>query len=306
MNTIMLILKGMLMGIANIIPGVSGGTIAVVLHIFDPMIEAINNFYKSKQDFKKHIGFLAVLMIGCLIGIGAFSKLIKLGLENYSFPTCMFFAGLVLGSLPLIYGKAREKQVKPQYYIATVLAFALVVGFSLLKEPEAGAGAVEMSALSFIKILMCGLIASAAMVIPGISGSFVMVLLGIYTTVITAISGLIDEVGAFASNISSLGFLSAAAGLLTSQPFFIIAAVGIGVILGIVLISKIIEILLNKVYSYTYFAVLGLILGSVFSLFTDPLTYQSYPDGMGIMPIVCGVVTLAAGVIISLLLGNEK
>ncbi len=305
MNTLILALKGVLMGIANIIPGVSGGTIAVVLHVFDPMIEAINNFYKGKKQLIKHAKFLIPLFFGALIGVGAFSKLIKFCLETYSLPTSMFFAGLVTGSLPLIYGKAKEKEVKPKYYIAAVLAFLIVAAFSLLKEPEAADEAAVLTALNFIKIAFFGVIASSAMVIPGISGSFVMMLLGIYNKLITAVSGLIDEIAALPSNMGSEGIAAALKGLVCSESFFIIAAVGIGVVVGIVIISKIIEILLKKVYSYTYFAILGLILGSLFSIFKDPVTYQSYSGGVGIVPVVCAVVTFAAGTALSLLLGKE-
>lgn len=305
MKAIILILKGVLMGIANIIPGVSGGTIAVVLHVFDPMIEAINNFYRGKKEFLKHAKFLLPLFLGALIGVGAFSKLIKFCLESYSLPTSMFFAGLVVGSIPLIYGKAKEKEVKKRYLIASLAAFLIVVGFSLLKEPEAAAAATALTAGNFIKILIFGIIASSAMVIPGISGSFVMMLLGIYNKLITAVSSLIDEVGALPSNISAVGFGSALGQFIKSEPFFIIAAVGIGVVIGIVLISKIIELLLKNVYSYTYFAILGLILGSLFSIFKDPTTYQSYSGQIGIAPIVCAVITFIIGAAVSLLLGKE-
>ena len=107
MNYIMLFLKGIIIGVANVIPGVSGGTIAVVLHIFDRMIDAINHFTK---DIKKHIMFLLPLLAGAGVGVLAFSVLIDFCLENYSLPTCSFFAGLVAGSLPLIYGMAKSKR----------------------------------------------------------------------------------------------------------------------------------------------------------------------------------------------------
>ncbi|MCD7777669.1 MAG: DUF368 domain-containing protein [Clostridiales bacterium] len=306
MDTVILILKGMLMGVANIIPGVSGGTIAVVLHIFDPLIEAVNNFYRGKENFKKYFRFICVLYIGRFAGIGIFSKLIKYCLESYSFPTCMFFVGLVVGSIPLIYGKAKEKEIKPKYFIAAAIGFLIVIGMSLLKEPEAAAAANTVSIGFFFKMLICTVISSAVMVIPGISGSFVMVLLGTYTTVITAISDLIDAAGAFFVNIGSIGFVSAAGEFLSCSALYIIIAVCIGAVIGILSVAKLIEILFKKAYSYTYFAILGLVLGSVISLLTDTLTYQSYPEGMGILPVVWGVVTLAAGVVISLFLGGEK
>ncbi len=303
MKTISLILKGVLMGVANIIPGVSGGTIAVVLRVFDQMIDAINNFYK--RDFIKHMKFLIPLFLGALIGIGAFSKLIKFALEDFSLPTSVFFVGLVVGSIPLIFSKAKERGIKPKYYIASLIGFAIVVVFSLIKEPEPAGTSVVISAGSFIKLTLCGIIASSAMVIPGISGSFVMVLLGIYTKVITAVSDMIDQIGIFASSVSTEGFGRAAYSLITSQAFFIIAAVGIGVVLGIVIISKIIEILLNKAYSYTYFAILGLIFGSIFSIFKDPITYQSYTGGIAAAHIIAAVVCFIAGAAISLVLGKE-
>ncbi len=306
MDNVILILKGMLMGIANIIPGVSGGTIAVVLHVFDPLIEAINNFYKGKENFLKYFKFIAFLYIGRFAGIGLFSKLIKVCLENYSFPTCLFFAGLVVGCIPMIYGRAKEKEVRGKYYIASVIAFLVVVGMSFLKEPEAASVSSGVSPLFFLKIMLCTVISSAVMVIPGISGSFVMVLLGIYTTILTAISDLIDEIAAFFLNIGETGFFLSAANVVTSAPFLIILAVCIGAVIGILAIAKVIEILFKKAYSYTYFAILGLVFGSVVSLLSDPLTYQSYPSGLSLLPLVCGVVTFAGGVIISLLLGNEK
>ena len=106
MNYLFLFFKGIIVGVANVIPGVSGGTIAVVLHIFDRMIEAINHF---TSDIKKHVKFLLPLGAGAAVGVLAFSVLIDYTLTNYSLPTCGFFAGLVAGSLPLIWGMANSK-----------------------------------------------------------------------------------------------------------------------------------------------------------------------------------------------------
>ena len=105
-----LFLKGIFVGIANIIPGVSGGTIAVVLRIFDQMIDAINNFFKNP---KKHIKFLIPLFLGAVFGIVLFSKLLEFCLAKESLPTSLFFVGLVVGSIPLIYTQAKKKEIKP-------------------------------------------------------------------------------------------------------------------------------------------------------------------------------------------------
>lgn len=295
-----LIIKGIFVGVANIIPGVSGGTIAVVLRIFDEMIEAVNNFYK---DFRKYMGFLIPLFIGAGIGIVIFSKIIEYCLLRFSLPTNMFFVGLVVGSVPLIYGKASERKVKPVYFIATVIAFIIVAAISLMKEPAPADARIVVNMGFTIKMFLGGVVASSAMVIPGISGSFVMVLMGMYNIVVSSISSFIDEIGNAVSMISDGGgFFNAVKTLFTSDSFITLAAVGIGVIVGILLISKIIEILMKKAFSITYFSILGLIFGSIFAIFKDPITYQS---GVNVTAVIIAVVTFVVGFFIALLLGKE-
>lgn len=303
-KAINLFIKGIFVGIANIIPGVSGGTIAVVLGIFDEMISAVNNIFKN---FRKYAGFLIPLFLGAGAGIVLFSKLLKYCLENYSFPTSMFFVGLVIGSIPLIYKKATEKKVDYKCYIATVVAFLIVVGFSFLTGNDSKTiSDINIDVLTIIKILLAGIIASAAMVVPGISGSFVLVLLGMYNTVLTAISEFSSLVAKNGAEISKIGFMTAVGNVLSSKEFIVLITVMIGVIIGVVLISKLIQFLFNRAYSITYFSILGLIFGSIYSIFSDSLTYQSYNGGsIPFIAIGIGVATLIIGTIISLLLGRE-
>ncbi len=303
-KAINLFIKGIFVGIANIIPGVSGGTIAVVLGIFDEMISAVNNIFKN---FRKYAGFLIPLFLGAGAGIVLFSKLLKYCLENYSFPTSMFFVGLVVGSIPLIYKKATEKKVDYKCYIATVVAFLVVVGFSFLTGNDSKTiSDINIDVLTIIKILLAGIIASAAMVVPGISGSFVLVLLGMYNTVLTAISEFSSLIAKNGAEISKIGFMTAVGNILSSKEFIVLITVMIGVIIGVVLISKLIQFLFNRAYSITYFSILGLIFGSIYSIFSDSLTYQSYNGGsIPLIAIGIGVVALIIGTIISLLLGRE-
>lgn len=320
-----LFIKGIFVGVANVIPGVSGGTIAVVLGIFDQMIDAINNFYK---DLGKYAKFLVPLFAGAGVGIIIFSKLIEFCLTNYSFETSLFFAGLVIGSIPLILKRANEQKTDFKCYIAAILAFAAVVGISFLKGDsvdaiarrvlEAAASVIGLSIDSvaeaglsvnagvFVKFLLGALIASSAMVVPGISGSFVLVLLGMYNTVITSISGFVDRLGEAGHIISESGFGSAFSHVAASNEFIILTAVLIGVVIGIVLISKIIDFLFKKAYSLTYYAILGLIFASIYSIFTDELTFQSYPDGLSFISVVVGIITCAAGIFISLIMGRNE
>jgi len=302
-KAINLFIKGIFVGIANIIPGVSGGTIAVVLGIFDEMIAAINNIFKN---FKKYAAFLIPLFLGAGAGIILFSKLLKFFLENYSFPTSMFFAGLVIGSVPLIYKKASQKRATLKAYIAAVIAFLIVVGFSFLSGGDSKTiDNINIDTLTVLQILLSGIIASAAMVIPGISGSFVLVLLGMYNVVLTAISKFSSTLIKTGSEISEKGFGTALGELISSDEFIVLAAIMIGVIIGVVVISKIIQFLFNRAYSITYFSILGLIFGSIYTIFSDKLTYQSYEGLLPISVIVIGIITLIIGTIISLILGRE-
>ena len=254
--------------------------------------------------------FLIPLFAGAGAGIILFSKLLKYCLEKYSFPTSMFFVGLVIGSIPLIYKKATEKRVDYKCYIASGIAFLVVVGFSFLGENDSPTidnvrGTLDIALT--VKILISGIIASAAMVVPGISGSFVLMLLGMYNLVLTTISSFSSLVSANIKGFSETGLMSAAKNIFTSSEFIILITVMIGIIIGVVLISKLIEFLFRKAYSITYFTILGLIFGSIYSIFSDSLTYQSYSENnpVSIIIIVTGIAILALGVIISLLLGRE-
>jgi len=282
--------KGMLIGIVNIIPGVSGGTIAIVLGIFDDLIMAINNFYKSFAEFKKHFTFLFPIIIGAVVGILAFSSLVSEALKAYSFPTVMFFIGLVVGSIPLIYKKASAKGVKPKYFIATAVAIAFVIVMAILRNNEAATAPVADTTATIVKMFFGGMISSAAMVIPGTSGSFVMLLIGIYYDVIHAVSSL----RVYLQNPTDFYFLT--------EIMLVIIPLGLGIVLGILIVSKVILILLTKHYSITYFTILGLMIATVFAIFIDPITYQS---GVNFMSILWGIGTFGVGLTTSYLLGSK-
>lgn len=298
-----LFIKGIFLGIANIIPGVSGGTIAVVLRIFDQMIDAINNFLKNP---KKHINFLAPLMLGAGVGILMFSKILEFALEKYSTPTSMFFVGLVVGSIPLIYNQAKKKTVTPVCYIATLVSFIIVVVMSLMSEPSTSSITdIVVTPVFLMQVFISCIIASSAMIIPGISGSFVMILLGIYNIILVSISGLVDAIIEGIQIIISNGFLDGISHIIKSNSFIIILVGGVGIVLGVIIVSKLIEILLENAFSMTYFTILGLILGSVFSILKDPMTYSSYPDGVPIIITIISAIMSIIGFIIAYKLSED-
>ena len=264
------ILKGMVIGISNIIPGVSGGTMAVILGIYDKLIATINNFFK---DIKKNIVFLGTIGIGAVLGILLFSKLLTYLLDpinGYMEATHFFFIGLIVGSLPIIYKKAIEEKVNKKNYIFLITAFVIVFAMSLMGDAESNTAVIRT--LSFgiaIKLCIAGFVAAAAMILPGVSGSFILLLMGIYSTVVTAVSEM---------NI------------------ILLIPVGIGVILGVLTMTKLIEALFKKYPQTAYFTILGLIIGSIIAI---------YPGSMGgniIISILSGLVGFA----IAFILGKKE
>ena len=243
MNSIILVIKGFIMGIANIIPGVSGGTLALTLGIYEDFINAISHFF---SDFKKNVKFLIPVVIGMGLSIVTMSNVISYGLENYPIPTALFFMGLVVGGIPMLVGKVKDKKEKKDIssYIIAFLTFGLVMVLAFSDEIfGSGLGEVTLANVDFmgyIVLFLVGIVAAATMVIPGVSGSLVLMLLGYYKPVVDTIKEL--------THFKNIG-----------HNFVICVAFGLGVVIGIVVIAKIIEWLLKKYETKTYFGVIGFI-----------------------------------------------
>ena len=281
-------LKGIFIGLANIIPGVSGGTIAVILGIFDDLIDTINNFFR---DIKKNLGFITPITFGVLFSILFFSSILELCLKKYSLPTNIFFVGLIFGSISIIYKKAIKNGAKKNYFLYTVISILIVILASNFNKDSVTQINNDLSFIFLLKIFFGGLLAAIAMIIPGISGSFIMVLLGIYPTVINSVA----NISRCLLNLSDKNLLI--------QTGAIIFSLGLGLILGILLISRLISVLLEKFYSETYFCILGLIIGSIYGIFASPMTYQS---GINNFMILISVISFFVGAIISYFLGEKN
>lgn len=235
------LLVGLALGTANIIPGVSGGTIAMTMGIYERLIGIASNIFK---DLKKNIMFLLPIGIGMVLAILLLSKVINYSLENYEFQTVFFFVGLILGGLPFLFKKVTKKSIGVKNVMISVICFALVFSLTFLNE---GNNVVNLDAITFpllIKLFIVGIIAAATMVIPGISGSFILMLLGYYKPIVETIS-----------NLTNFDLLI--------HNGLILGSFGVGVIVGIVLISKAIEFLLKKCPTETYFGIYGIIISSI-------------------------------------------
>lgn len=243
-NSIFLVIKGFLLGIANIIPGVSGGTLAMTLGIYQDLIGAISHFFKN---LKKNLKLLIPLGIGMVIAILLGSKVITYCLKEFPFPTTLFFIGLIVGGIPLLTKKIKGKKIKPLNVASFLLPFSIVMIMTLLNPGSNAVDLSTMSVIKFILLIVIGMIAAATMVIPGVSGSFVLMLLGYYEPIVGTIGNLTD--------FSLLGH-----NLLVLAPF------GIGILIGIILIAKLIEYLLKKHEIPTYYAIIGFVTASVIGL----------------------------------------
>ena len=278
MEYILLILKGMIIGVANIIPGVSGGTLMITLGIYEEIIDTISHFLKN---FKKNLKFIIPLGIGMVLAILILSKLIKLCLENYPFPTSLFFAGLVLGGIPLIWRKTSAAKKNYSNWIVFVITFAIIVIFAFIDRSNFMIDLNNLNPVGYLTLFLVGMISAATMVIPGISGSLVLMLLGYYEPIIDTIKNL--------TNFNLLGH-----NLLILIPF------GLGIIVGIVLVAKLIEYLLKKYPIKTYYGVLGFVLASLVAII-KPM-FGMTPSTI---EIVIAIVLLVGGGIIAYKLGDK-
>lgn len=277
--------KGAVIGIANIIPGVSGGTMAVSMGIYDRLIHCITHLFK---EFKKSILFLLPILLGAAAALVASAFGLEYLFGNYPVPTNLLFIGLILGGLPAMCKKVKGNKVKAGHVISFLLFFALVAGLALLGEKEGAAADLSFNLLNVIKLFFVGMIASATMVIPGVSGSMILLLIGYYHPIIETISFFIRALAAFDIN----GILSGMA---------VLVPAGIGIIVGIFAIAKLIEIIFQKFPMYAFWAIIGLIVASPIAVVLMNLASFS---GITVLTALVSVVTLAVGFFVSMKLGE--
>ena len=284
-ETIKSILKGAVIGIANIIPGVSGGTMAVSMGIYDKLIYCITHLFK---ELKKSILFLLPIVIGAGIALVASAFGLEYLFKNHPIPTNLTFIGLILGGLPAISRKVKGNKVKIGHIIAFLVFFAMVVGLALVGEAEGTAADLSFNVLNVLKLFGVGVIASATMVIPGVSGSMVLLVMGYYNPILETISSFMRALVAFDMDgiLSGMGILA---------PF------GIGVLVGIFAIAKVIEIIFAKFPMYAYWAIIGLIVASPFAIIIMNLgMFATFHIVYGIL----GAIGLVLGFVIAMLLGE--
>ncbi len=286
MKFIIDILKGCVMGIANVIPGVSGGTMAVSMGIYDRLITALTHLFK---EFKKSFVTVLPIGIGMVIGILGLSRLIEWMFGIIPVQTNLFFIGLILGGLPMMIKEVKGKKVNVGCVVGFIIFFLLVVGLALLDGIKGTDADLSFSILTELKLLGVGVVAAATMVIPGVSGSMMLMLMGYYEPVISAINSTVDALRAMDMDGLMSGVL-------------VLAPLGIGVVAGIFVIAKIIEWLFNKFATVVYWCIIGLIAASPIAII---IMNHDIFAGMNAVDVITAVIALAVGCVIAYFLGGD-
>ena len=265
-------IKGFLIGLANIIPGVSGGTMAVSFGIYEEIIEIASNIFKN---FKKNMAFILPIGIGTVIAIALLSNVITICLDKYQVATPLLFVGLILGGLPAIVKNIGKKITKPTNLIVFSITILFMLFIYLGIKDAKDVDFTNVDAIGYIILFIVGAIAAITMVVPGISGSFVLMLIGYYKPIVKTVSDLTH----FNNVIYNLCILI---------PFVF------GVLFGIVSVSKLIKYCLKKYPEQTYSSIVAFVLSSVVLIIYPLLNVSA-----SITELIVGIVLLLMGSILT-------
>ncbi len=269
------ILKGFAMGTSDLVPGVSGGTIALLLGIYNQFIASISGIFSRR--FWPSFTFLIPIIIGMLLAMGSLSNLFNYLLSQHHIPTMFFFGGLIIGIVPYLLKISNYKtSFTTKHYMMVIAVIAILIVITLMNNGDKHAGeTLTLSTSLIIKYFIAGMCASSAMLLPGISGSFMLLVFGVYGTVMLAISEVVKL------NFAGLPIL---------------LAVGFGVLAGFIISSKIIQYFLTHHKLMTFALIIGFVVGSLFAVFPGLPT--------NIVMWFVSLVVFIIGFIVSLTLGR--
>ncbi len=237
-------LKGILIGAGCILPGISSGVLCVIFGIYDLLLDSVLNFF---HDIKKNFNFLCPIAFGGVIGIIVFSKFLQYLLLRYPIQTKSIFIGLILGGIVLLFRQIlKEKGWKKQNIIYFFMSFIIGVGMVYL---EHKLSIKNLESVSFLYLIFSGFLMSIGIVVPGVSSTIILMLLGTYTYYLSAVSNLY---------------------------FPVLIPMGIGIFLGSLLFMKIIKIFLENYYEKTMYSIIGFSIGAIFVLFPTILTIKDF------------------------------
>lgn len=228
------IIKGIFLGAGAILPGISSGVLCVIFGIYEKLVHSILGIFK---DFKNNFKFLLPLFIGGGIGILLFGNSLKYVFNNFPMQANFAFMGLILGTTPILIKKANTGTFKLHYLIYSLATFLASI---ILLKYESSCISSTISNYSSSYLVICGFFMSIGVVVPGVSSTVILMILGIYYTYLDAISGL---------NLQ------------------ILVPLGIGLILGSIIWLNIIQKLLSKFHSQTFYSIIGFVFGSILIMY---------------------------------------
>ncbi len=255
------ILCGFCLGISVFAPGISGSIMAIIMGIYDKLLGIASNPFK---DFKKNVKFLFPLGIGAVISLVLFVLVFSYLFETYEKAVFMLFIGLIVGNLPMVYKEARKSKFKWYYILGSLAAFAIALIVGIMSE---GSGEMQITHTNtgLMYIALSGLLAGAASLVPGMSVSMILIVMGVYDHLI--------------ASAKSLDIVT-------------IAVVGVAFVLSMVVSSKLIKFVFEKFSGMAHFMVMGFLIGSVSGIF------WTLPKGGSN---IAGVIMLVIGLAVSLL-----
>ena len=230
--------------------------------------------------------FLIPIFIGIGIALVGLSFIIQPAFERFPLQTSCLFIGLIVGGLPAICQKVKGKGIRLSYVLPFLIFFAVVVGMAAMGEKEGTAADLSFNILSVIKLFIVGVIASATMIIPGVSGSMMLLLLGYYNPVISSIKNFITALVSF----DMQGIL---------QGCGVLVPMGLGIVVGIFAIARLIELLFEKFPIQAYWAIIGLIVASPIAVLL-----MAGIASVSVLSVLVSIVTFGAGFVIAMKLGE--
>ena len=259
MNGFLNMIKGIFIGAGAIVPGVSSGVLCVIFGIYEKLLDAVLNFFK---DIKHNIKFLFPIALGVGIGVLLFSNILNYFLYEFPVQTKSIFIGLILGTIPSLIKEVNEKETfKPQNVVYLLIALAIGM-ITVIVENQINIVS-NGDKMSIMYLVMCGAIMSIGIVVPGVSSTIILMLLGVYSVYLQSVANLYLPV---------------------------LIPLGIGLILGSIIVMKITKKLLETHYGKTFYSIIGFTIGSVFVLL---------PQGMTLLEIVLSVLCVVLGVYVS-------
>lgn len=271
---LILFIKGIVLGVAFVIPGVSGGTLAVLMGIYEELIEAASNFYKSIADFKKYIMYLLPIGLGVVFSVAVFAKLIKFGLDKAPIITILIFLGMIIGGIPALVRNVKGTKTNLKDMTLMLVGLIIVISMLIFHKSNTNVVLTNMSITGYITLFLVGAIAAVTMVVPGISGSFTLMLIGYYEPILN----LVNDITSF----KNLG-----------PNLILIFTFMLGVFIGIIFISKIIEWCLKHYKRETYYAIIGFVLSSIISVI-----YEVSKFPFSLTHLIIGIVLLVINTVL--------